>query len=192
MSSRGQTDSDVEAHCLVSTVGRETSRPDQSQQRNSLTSIFWIPTVKSPRLILARNLSDHVHYYQGGLPFQYHIYHPESSTLRTEILGPDLAKGHKLQVIVTSGEWKCGDLLTSYQNIIPIEYCIIGEGVGPGFDFHDFQFVQEQDLNNPAISTVVQTLLKPYAYKPKTSKEEEFDDHYDENEKRKERAEDRM
>lgn len=67
MSSRGQTDFSVPSHCLVETTGRDDCRPDRSKFRNCLTSIYWVPTKKSPSLPLVENLSDHVHYYQGGL-----------------------------------------------------------------------------------------------------------------------------
>ena len=80
MSSRGQTDfgalatktGEVNADLVVA-AGREPRRPDGDARRNALTSIFWMPTKSSPTLRLAVNLSDHVHYYQGGLPFRYHL-----------------------------------------------------------------------------------------------------------------------
>jgi len=72
MSTRGQigwTDPN-----LVMTYDRPEQQEDP--RRNGLTSIFWIPTVKSPKLNLSLNKSDHVHYYQGGKPFEYIMYHP--------------------------------------------------------------------------------------------------------------------
>ncbi len=49
--------------------GRNKNRPDEDERRNALTSIYWVPTKKSPKLLLASNHSDHVHYYQGGSKF---------------------------------------------------------------------------------------------------------------------------
>ena len=37
-----------------------TTAPSSHTVRNALTSIYWVPTVKSPMLILGSNLSDHV------------------------------------------------------------------------------------------------------------------------------------
>lgn len=191
MSSRGQTDLDVPSHCLVSVTGRDDCRPDHSTQRNALTSIYWVPTVKSPTLPLVANLSDHVHYYQGGQAFQYHIYNPVTSTLRSVILGPNLPAGHQLQVPVLSGEWKCGCLIAADDASCPTDrnvgiaadYSIIAEAVGPGFDVHDFSWVREKQLADSHPSEAVAVLLQQFLHQPAdaaVTKEEEFDSHYNE------------
>ena len=51
---------------LVVANQRSQNRPDGDERRNALTSIYWVPTIKSPKLLLAVNHSDHVHYYHGG------------------------------------------------------------------------------------------------------------------------------
>jgi uncharacterized protein len=194
MSSRGQTDLNVETHYLVAVTGRDHCRPDHSNKRNCITSIYWVPTVKSPTLPLTANLSDHVHYYQGGQAFQYFIYDPSTSTVRTVVLGPDLKAGHQLQVPVVSGEWKCGRLLTdACSDKITADYCIVAEAVGPGFDFHDFHWVQDKELAASHPSEQVMALLKPFLYQPAiTTKEEEFGGHYDENATKQSRTKERM
>ena len=173
--------------------------------RNALTSIYWVPTIKSPKLILGSNLSDHVHYYQGGgYAFVYYIYSPQTGLFRTEILGPNLMRGHKLQVSVCSGEWKCGHLISletaldganddiasatlpdvpSHDAATP-EYVVIGEGVGPGFDMHDFSWVTEYDINSTNLSLQKKSLLKQYLHSDTAAienKEQDFDQHYDKN-----------
>ena len=61
MTTMGQTA--LDAPCgLVVTDDRPDMRPDKDTRRNALTSIFWMPTRASPKLMLARNTSDHVHY----------------------------------------------------------------------------------------------------------------------------------
>jgi predicted cupin superfamily sugar epimerase len=180
MSSRGQTDLDVEAHCLVETTARELCRPDKKTQRNCLTSIYWVPTLKSPRLPLTANLSDHVHYYQGGLPFQYYIYNPKTASLRSTVLGPNMLGGQMLQISVVSGEWKCGVLLEA--DLIEADYCIIGEAVGPGFDFHDFHWVTAKELSDSKPSKDVFDMLRNFLHQSETAKNEEFDSHYDDDE----------
>jgi len=97
MSSRGQTDLGVSERDLVEVPGRKDCRPDRDARRNCLTSIYWVPTNDSPRLPLTINRSDHVHYYQGGKPFEYTTYNPITKEIQVQILGPDLLNGHVLQ-----------------------------------------------------------------------------------------------
>lgn len=200
MASRGQTSAleATAAHCLVTVTGRDDCRPDRSAQRNCLTSIYWVPTVKSPTLPLTANLSDHVHYYQGGLAFEYHIYNPVTAALRSVILGPDVKHGHRLQVPVVSGEWKCGSLLqlsssTAAITSITADYCIVAEAVGPGFDFHDFHWVDAAELAATGPSAQVAALLQPFLHQSALlSKEEEFDGHYDNGDTKESRTKDRV
>ena len=141
MSTRGQTDfgqcvSNEAYQSLCLTHHREHRRPDGDSRRNCLTSIIWMPTVKQKMLYLGKNLSDHVHYWQGGNSFEYHIYDPITKSLKREVLGPNVKRGEKLQVPVKGGSWKCGRLLEG-----PSDCSVIGEGVAPGFDFHDFEWI---------------------------------------------------
>jgi len=147
MSTQGQTglDCDNPNVSLVTTHGRGSNRPDGDARRNAMTSIYWVPTVKSTRLLLAYNHSDHVHYYQGGKPFHYSLYDPNTAEYTKVTLGPDLQKGQKLQVCVRGGLWKCGILDTSDEGD-EYEYCVIGEAVAPGFDFHDFNWVTKEEV----------------------------------------------
>lgn len=105
------------------------------------------------------NCSDHIHYYQGGLPFKYLLYDPSMNQNIVEevVLGPDLDKGHKLQVCVPGGVWKCGQILTIADNDddnnnnvekLDYEYSLIGEAVAPGFDYHDFTWVKEEQVRD--------------------------------------------
>lgn len=181
MTTRGETAFEVEARFLVMT-DRTNHRPNepvlspsssrdlsirkvrsdsklksvmflQDGRRNCMTSIFWMPVFNSPILYLAVNLSDHVHYYQGGAPFEYCITNPDTEEVRYEILGPDIAAGHKMQLIVEGGFWKAGRILTAgqiaksgYVSDSDCDYSLIGEAVGPGFDFHDFEFVESEEV----------------------------------------------
>jgi hypothetical protein len=67
--------------------GRAKNRPDGDERRNALTSIYWVPTDKSPKLLLAVNRSDHVHYYHGGSEFKSSMH---QFILRAHVVyGPD-------------------------------------------------------------------------------------------------------
>jgi len=188
MTTRGQTGwTDPN---LVMTYDRPNQQEDP--RRHALTSIFWIPTVKSPKLILSVNKSDHVHYYHGGKPFEYTLYNPETQILEKQILGPDIVAGHKLQVVVPGEWWKCGRLLVEFDRI-PHDYAIIGEAVGPGFDFNDFRLGVEEDFTKIVSSIEVLETLRPYFLENphKDNKDEgktDFDDYYDDQEKQQERT----
>lgn len=150
MSTMGQTGidkgSDRFKSTVVTTDGRAGNRPDEDLTRNCITSIYWVPTVNSTRLYLAYNYSDHVHYYQGGRPFRYSLFDPETKEVTHVTLGPELHLGQTPQVCVKGGLWKCGVLMTDDDDDNEYEYCLIGEAVGPGFDFHDFNWVTEDQV----------------------------------------------
>ena len=127
---------------LIIAPGREDRRPDGDIRRNCLTSIVWMPTSSNPVLSLSVNLSDHVHFYHGGGGFEYIMYDPVTHVLRREILGPNFGEGHKLQVVCPGGVWKCGRLLQGNDS----DFCLVGEAVAPGFDFHDFSWIMKSQI----------------------------------------------
>lgn len=169
MSTRGQSGYECKPKDLVATGRRH--RPDKDERRNCLTSIYWVPTLKSPRLLLAYNDSDHVHYYQGGRPFRYTLFDPESKAYHHEILGPDIRSGHKLQVCVRGGVWKCGSMIEGMTS--DHEYSLIGEAVAPGFDFHDFNWVTAKLLNETVKDEDQARFLAQFVHKQATEIEEE-------------------
>ena len=148
MSTMGQTGFECENASvdLMVTHGREPNRPDGDARRNVMTTIYWAPTIKSPVILAVCNASDHVHFYQGGKPFHYHMFDPKTKTYSHEILGPDLGNGHKLQVVTKGGWWKCGFLLVDSEEGKDFDYCLIGESVAPGFDFHDMRWVTKEEM----------------------------------------------
>jgi predicted cupin superfamily sugar epimerase len=148
MSTMGQTGLDCENSDanLVVANGRGENRPDGDDRRNALTSIYWVPTIKSPILLLTCNHSAHVHYYHGGKPFKYSLFDPMTGEFTQVTLGPELHKGQKPQVCVKGGLWKCGIIDGDSDGQCDYEYCLIGEAVAPGFDIHDFNWVTEDQL----------------------------------------------
>ena len=135
MTTKGQTGLDCKEPNinLVHANGRGKNRQDGDDRRNCLTSIYWVPTIASPKLLLAKNHSDHIHYYHGGMSFKYYIYNPDTGVMVEEILGPDIHRGHKLQVCVSGGLWKCGHLIEDKDGVNnEYEYTCIGEAVAPG------------------------------------------------------------
>lgn len=170
MSTRGMTNTKAPSRDIVQ---REESI------RNCLTSIYWVPTKDSPCLLLSTNQSDHVHYYQGGAPFEYILY-DMSGTLTRTILGPDILNGHVLQMAVPGGGWfKCGRLLTSESHP---PYSIIAEAVGPGFDVQDFTWVTTAELEATGREDVIAAMkeyVHPEVEKVHAATAEHFDTYYD-------------
>jgi uncharacterized protein len=192
MSTRGQSDPSAvqDTHqCLVV----RWHEPDII--RHALTSIYWMPTLASPRLVVCINRSPHVHYYQGGRPFHYILYHPETRTLQTMTLGPDLQAGHVLQVPVLGGWWKAG-YMTTHHALEDYDYTLIGEGVGPGFDFVDMTMLEESDLQSHPLE--IQETFRPYLHThihssvEALSSDKQFDDYYEANELQQQRIEERI
>ena len=126
MTSRGQTNFDVETSTDLVETGRTTQRPDGDGRRNPLTSIYWVPTVESPLLKLIVQESDHVMLYHGGRPFEYTLYDPKSEELEVKVLGPDVRKGHHLQIPIKAHVWACGRLV-AHEGLNDWDYCILGE-----------------------------------------------------------------
>ena len=102
------------------------------------------------------------------------------------ILGPDIMNGHKLQVPVEGGVWKGGRLLDDGVH----DYSLIGEAVGPGFDFRDFSFVSAVKLEEEDDDGVKET-LKSFLHGAESSLEE-IDAFYDEGDLRDERKAERL
>ena len=116
MTNRGQTDlkcgaadGNVDTDLVVAS-NRADRRPDGDCRRNCLTSIFWLASTARPTMHLAVNLSDHVHFWQGGLPFEYILLELGAPSVKYDstkfpgarltrvVLGPDLSAGQRLQV----------------------------------------------------------------------------------------------
>ena len=152
MSARGETDVNVPDKDLVMT-DRTGQKNDQDGRRNALTSIYWMPTGDSPVLSITVNLSDHVHYYHGGVPFEFILFDPTSGEMSRVVLGGDVMDGQVFQLPVKGGTWKCGHMLlpeSADEESKKDMYTLIGEAVAPGFDFHDFSWVTAEMIRKTA------------------------------------------
>lgn len=146
--------------------GNTISTDREGSSRNVMTSIIFMATPDAPILYFGINKSDHVHYYHGGDSYTY-IVAEQNGRVYEVTLGPDVQNGHQLQIIFPSGCFKAGHLNG--------EYCLIGEGVAPGFDFRDFAFVDESQLEGRVSSVDFQKYLK-YV---KPDRRRNFHDYYD-------------
>jgi len=146
MASRGKTDSSGD---LVKTsVGN----------RNTMTSIYYL--IEDYQGLVC-NKSDHVHYFHYGCTVLYHIVNPTTGEYYVERLGSNLSKGDKPQVVVPGNYFKAATL----EKTKGFDFALLGEGVGPGFDFRDFEFVPKEKLKrtlaNKSNFFVLERLCKP-------------------------------
>ncbi|CAL6371969.1 unnamed protein product [Bathycoccus prasinos] len=147
MASRGKTDSSGD---LVKTSG--------GNARNTMTSIYYL--IEDYQGLVC-NKSDHVHYFHYGCTVLYHIVNPLTGEYYVERLGSNLSKGDKPQVVVPGNYFKAATL----EKTKSFDFALLGEGVGPGFDFRDFEFVSKEKLNrnlsNKSNFFVLERLCKP-------------------------------
>lgn len=108
-------------------------------ERFCLTSIFYMLTAEANIGRWHCNCSDIIHYFHMGAPINYFMLHPDGS-LQTVTLGPDLAKGQQLQLIVKGGVWKASHLPAG-------GYGLISEAVAPGFDYNDMTLAKQAQLS---------------------------------------------
>ena len=114
---------------------------DQGEgERFTLTSIFYLLTDDAPIGHWHLNKSDIIHYYHLGSPVHYYLIYPDGR-LENVVLGPDLAAGQQLQLIVRGGVWKASHLPEG-------SYGLISEAVSPGFEFADMTLGERELLLN--------------------------------------------
>jgi predicted cupin superfamily sugar epimerase len=120
--------------------------------RPLLTSIYYLLTQESPVGFLHRNRSDILHYHQLGAAVAYIVISPDGS-LSEYILGPDIAHGETLQLLVPGGCWKASRLCGG-------EYALISEAVAPGFDYADNELATAEMVrrNWPAFQSLLRIL----------------------------------
>ncbi|WP_339138335.1 MAG: cupin domain-containing protein [Candidatus Electrothrix sp. GW3-4] len=108
--------------------------------RMLLTSIYFLLTKDSPIGCLCRNKSDIIHYHHIGASIKYTIVSPEG-VLSEKILGPHLADGETLQLLVPGGWWKASRLCPG-----DCDYGLISEAVSPGFEYADNDIATEEQI----------------------------------------------
>ena len=107
-------------------------------ERFTLTSIYYLLTHERPIGHWHLNRSDILHYYHLGSPVHYYLIHPDGR-LETAVLGPDLAAGQQLQLVVRGGVWKASHLPGG-------DYGLISEAVAPGFEYQDMTLGERDAL----------------------------------------------
>lgn len=126
----------------------------------AMSSIYYLLTSEAPVGYLHQNKSDIIHFFHSGSPIQYFIISPEGK-LSTKILGPDLEKGHQLQLMVQGGDLKASQLITERKSLD--DFGLISEAVCPGFEYKDMQLVTIEILTkrHPGLVAKLGHLIKP-------------------------------
>jgi predicted cupin superfamily sugar epimerase len=106
--------------------------------RALMTSIFYLLTDDALCGRLHRNRSDILHFWHAGGALRYWLIDPDGA-LHSVDLGPDLAAGEHLQLLVPGGWWKASELLRG-------EFGLVSEAVSPGFDFADMTLADRDQL----------------------------------------------
>lgn len=118
----------------------KTASISKDTNRCFMTSIYYMLTKERPISFLVSNKSDLVMYYHLGAPLKVLFIMPDG-VIEEHIVGPDVLSGHKLQVVAPSNCWKCYELMNG-------EFSLIGEAVGPGFQYEDMTLMKADQLLN--------------------------------------------
>jgi predicted cupin superfamily sugar epimerase len=120
---------------------RETYRSDEAlasgalapryRAERSVSTVIYYLLTPDTYSALHRLKSDEVfHFYLGGSVRMLQLF-PEGGG-ETIVLGPDLARGQRLQVVVPRGVWQ-GSFLEAGA------FALMGCTVAPGFDYADYE-----------------------------------------------------
>jgi uncharacterized protein len=112
--------------------------PDFKGVRSSSTSIYFLLD-SAEYSAWHRIKSDEIWYFHDGSPLNIHMIDPEGNHF-LEVLGKEISKGEKLQVVVPAG------YVFASENFEANSYSLVGCMVSPGFDFNDFELFNENDI----------------------------------------------
>ncbi|MBN1592034.1 MAG: cupin domain-containing protein [Candidatus Coatesbacteria bacterium] len=108
------------------------------RSRSVSTAIYFLLT-RDTFSAMHRLRGDEIfHFYMGDPVTMVHLY-PDGHGEEV-ILGNDLERGHKCQVVVPMNVWQ-GAFLDDGG-----EFALLGTTVAPGFDFADFELGRREDL----------------------------------------------
>ncbi|WP_269620123.1 cupin domain-containing protein [Zhongshania sp. BJYM1] len=128
----------LEPHLEGGYFCRTFTSSHKSNTRAAMSSIFYLLNKESPVGHLHRNRSDILHFWQHGSPVHYTLLSP-AGNLERVVMGPDLAAGQQLQMLVPGGYWKASELLHG-------NHSLISEAVCPGFDFDDHELADASHI----------------------------------------------
>lgn len=119
--------------------GNEAFSAVHGGNRCASTAIYFLLTRADRATYLHRLRSDELfHLYEGG-PLEVLLLAPNGSA-RVEVLGTDVARGQRPQLVIPAGTWFGTELAQGST------HCLWGCTVAPGFEFADFELAAGPEL----------------------------------------------
>lgn len=134
---------------------RVLPQPSGPPERSASTAIYYLVTATQPTTYLHRLRSDEIfHLYEGGPLSVLQLL--SDGTWAEPVLGLDVARGEKPQIVIPAGTW-FGTTLAAEAS-----HCLLGCTVAPGFEFEDFELDDTQDLAGryPQVATKIRRMSR--------------------------------
>ena len=129
--------------------------------RNLASCIYWLQRESdSNYMLLHKTGYDTITYYHKGNGLRYYIINSKTKQLSTVIVGPNINKGHKVQLMIPRDCWFGAELLLNNDDNSE-SYTLVSEVCCPGFDFNDWSLISWNDILKLKLSHHHQMLLKP-------------------------------
>ncbi len=90
---------------------------------------------------LHRLKSDEIYHFYLGFPVEL-LTIDSSGKMQKQILGNDISKGERPQIIVSKNTWQGSRILSAD----PKAFTLLGTTVSPAFTFEDFEMAKQEDL----------------------------------------------
>lgn len=104
------------------------------------TAIIALYAATPPSRSLFHRLDDdEIWHFYGGDPLRLVLLHPDGSSEEV-VMGADVARGERVQVVVPAGTWQAGELCDGG------EWALFGCTMAPGFDGSRFHSGYADDL----------------------------------------------
>ncbi|QLF68592.1 cupin domain-containing protein [Peteryoungia desertarenae] len=108
----------------------ETYRDEEGGSRGHSTAIYYLLEAgERSHWHKVKDASEVWHYYAGA-PLALHA-SADGKIVTRHVLGPDLAKGERPQVVIRADEWQSAESLG--------DFTLVGCTVAPGFSFDAFE-----------------------------------------------------
>ncbi|KAJ4181695.1 hypothetical protein NW755_010964 [Fusarium falciforme] len=97
-----------------------------ANNRSASTAIYYLLEGNSGFSLWHKLDAAEVWHYYAGAPLELYQSHNDGSCVKTNLMGPDIFKGQRPQVVVEEGEWQRARSLG--------KWTLVGTTVAPGFD----------------------------------------------------------
>jgi len=144
----------VETYRSKDLVPKSALPPGYSGERSVCTAIYYLLTPETFSAIHRLQGDEIFHFYLGDPVEMLQLGSEGKAEIAT--LGPDLARGMKLQYVVAGGAWQGSRLLEGGR------YALLGTTVAPGFDYQDFELGARSALQDqyPQFSSLIGRLTR--------------------------------